>query len=461
MNTPRDYHSVADDLPAGLATPSKGISIITATAIVVANMVGAGVFTSLGFQVAGIPSGFPIMVLWMLGGIVALCGALSYAELASALPRSGGEYNFLSRIYHPSLGFLAGWVSATIGFAAPAALLAIALGKYLTGAFPGLHVAPAVISLGVLWLVAVAHLRGLRQGSVFQNLWTGTNIIFIVVLVVAGFLSGKAEPISFLPQKGDWDLIKSAPFAVSLVWVMYAYSGWNASTYIVNEIRRPQRNVPRSVFFGTLIVLALYVALNAMFLHTTPVSKMRGELYVALTVGSHVFGSQGGKIVSVLISIGLVACISSMTWVGPRVMATMGEDFSMLRFFSRRTAGGIPVAAILFQVIMATVLIVTSSFETVANYTMFSLTACGFLTVLGVIVLRFTQPGLPRPYRTLGYPVTPLIFLAVCGYMMFYLLKEKRTESLASIGTMLVGLLIYFCATKQSRTDTAPQIFEK
>jgi basic amino acid/polyamine antiporter, APA family len=435
------------------------VSVVTATALVVANMVGVGVFTSLGFQVADIPRGFPIMLLWIIGGVAALCGALSYAELAAALPRSGGEYNFLSRIYHPAAGFLAGWISATIGFSAPTALLAMAFGEYFSGAFPGLHVSPVQMSLALLWLVSLAHLRGLRQGSLFQNAWTYVNIGLIVALVVAGFASGKAEPISFAPRAGDWNVIRSAPFAVSLVWVMYSYSGWNASTYIVNEIREPQRNVPRSVFLGTLLVVSLYVGLNAMFLRTTPIEKLAGKVQVALAAASHVFGPEGGRIVGALICVGLVACISSMTWIGPRVTMVMGEDLAALRFFSKKTAAGVPAPAILLQLAIATVLLLTSSFRSVANYTMFSLTACSFLTVLGVIVLRWRQPNLPRPYRTWGYPVTPLIFLVVSAWMMIFMLREKRTESLAGVGTMVAGLAVYFLSPKQRQEQgVTPQL---
>lgn len=454
-STPTPDHSTAGQ---GASSPEKttpgsnGVSAFTATAIVVANMVGVGVFTSLGFQVGDIPSGFAIMLLWIVGGVAALCGALSYAELAAALPRSGGEYHFLSRIYHPSVGFLAGWISATVGFAAPVALLAIAFGDYFRGAFPGVHALPLALSVGILWLVTLAHLRGLRQGSAFQNVWTCANIALIVALIAAGFALGKAEPVSFMPRATDWHLVASAPFAVSLVWVMYSYSGWNASTYIVNEIREPQRNVPRSVFFGTLLVLALYVGLNAMFLHTTPLHKLAGKVEVALVAGQHVFGPERGRIVGAFICVGLVASISAMTWIGPRVMATMGEDFPMLRFFSRKTANGIPAVAILFQAAIASVLMLTSSFRTVANYTMFSLTACAFLTVLGVIVLRVRQPALSRPYRTPGYPVTPLIFLAVNAWMLFHLARSQPKESLASLGTMFAGLIVYFLSPKKNPT---------
>src|SRR3954462_9355715 len=209
------------------------ISPLTATCIVVANMVGTGIFTSLGFQVTGLATGFSIMALWIAGGLCALCGALSYAELGAALPRSGGEYHFLGVIYHPAVGFLAGWISATVGFAAPVAIAAIAFGTYFAESIPGLN--PLLLSLAVVTVCTLVLFRDLQLGSVFQNGSTILKIALIVILIIVGFLAGTSQPVSFLPVKGDAALIMSAPFALSLYWVMYAYSEWNASTYIVSE----------------------------------------------------------------------------------------------------------------------------------------------------------------------------------------------------------------------------------
>src|SRR5438105_2141754 len=275
------------------------ISPLTATCIVVANMVGTGIFTSLGFQVTGLPTGFAILALWIAGGICALCGALSYAELGAALPRSGGEYHFLGAIYHPALGFLAGWISATVGFAAPVAIAAIAFGTYFAAVVPGLNA--IVLSLAVVTICTVILLRDLQLGSAFQNGSTILKISLILIIVAAGFWVKSSQPISFLPAKGDGALVLSAPFAVSLYWVMYAYSGWNASTYIVGELRNPSRTIPLSVGLGTLLVMALYLATNTVFLRTTPVAELAGKQQVAVIAGSHIFGTAGGKVVALFI----------------------------------------------------------------------------------------------------------------------------------------------------------------
>jgi basic amino acid/polyamine antiporter, APA family len=432
--------------PASEERPAevRNVSTVTAAAIAVADMIGIGVFTSLGFQVADIPSGFSVLLLWVVGGVVALCGALSYAELGAALPRSGGEYNFLSRIFGPAVGFVAGWVSATVGFAAPVALAAMAFGQYFAGVVPGAP--PLMLGLAAVWLVALVHLRGVGLGATFHNAATGLKLALILVFIVAGFAIADPQPISFAPSAADLNYVTAAPFAVGLVFVMYAYSGWNASTYIVGEIKDPQRSLPRALVMATLVVLGLYVGLNAVFLYSTPISAMAGQIDVALIAGKHIFGEAGGRIVGGLICLGLVSSISAMTWIGPRVTMVMGEDIPMLRPFSRRSANGAPVVAILFQLTITTLLLLTGSFEAVLEFIQFALTLCSFVAVLGVIVLRVRRPDLPRPYRMWGYPLVPLVFLAVTGFMMYYLVVERTSESLASIAVMLSGLGIYAIA---------------
>src|SRR6516165_10657024 len=423
---------------------AAGVPWFTATAIVVADMVGVGVFTSLGFQVTDITSGFSLLLLWVVGGIVAICGALSYAELAAMLPRSSGEYNFLRRIYHPAFGFVAGWLAATVGFAAPVALAAMAFGVYFKSIVPG---APSLL-LGfcVTWLAAMVHLGGVRLGSAYHNVWTALKLLLILAFVIAGFALGDSQLISFWPRSTDLPQIAGAPFAISLVFVTYSYSGWNAATYIVGELKDPVRNVPRALFVGTGIVIVLYVCLNAVFLMTTPIKELAGQLDVAIIAGRHIFGDIGGRIVGALICLGLVSSISAMTWIGPRVAMTMGEDMPLFRLFSRRSKNNAPVSAIVLQLLISNVLLLTQSFEAVLDFIQFSLTFCSFFTVLGVIKMRITNPELPRPYRAWGYPVTPLIFLSVTLFMMYYLVVNRPLQSLAGFAMMSAGLLIYYAS---------------
>jgi APA family basic amino acid/polyamine antiporter len=427
--------------------------MMTATAIVVADMIGVGVFTSLGFQVQGTPSGFALLLLWVVGGCVALCGVFSYGELAAMFPRSSGEYNFLRQTYHPAVGFMAGWLSATVGFAAPVSLAAMAFGEYGKAILPGAP--PLALGLGLVWIVTLVGVLGLQHSSRFQMVWTLLKVAMILAFLIAGFALATPQPISFLPSAGDASLIFNGAFAISLVFVMYSYSGWNAATYITGEMHDPQRSVPRSLLFGTLIVIFLYVALNALFLYSTPIKQLAGQIDVAVVAGKHMFGDLGGRIVGGLICLGLISSVSAMMWIGPRVTSTMGEDIPMLRFFARRSASGVPTVAILFQAAVATVMLATQSFEAVLEFIQFALLSCSFLAVLGVIKLRITRPDLPRPYRAWGYPVTPLIFLSVTGFMMYYLLTQRPVQSLIGLVMMASGLALYYLSrTRMFRVAT-------
>ncbi|HEV7866969.1 MAG TPA: amino acid permease [Chthoniobacteraceae bacterium] len=435
------------------------ISLLTATCIVVANMVGTGVFTSLGFQVGGLPSGFALLVLWLVGGVCALCGALAYAELAAALPRSGGEYHLVGRTVHPAAGFLAGWLSATVGFAAPIALAAMALGKYFSGIIGSEAEGGAAkgAALAAVVLITLIHLRGIRLGAIFQNVATIFKLTLIAVALGAGFAVTQTQPISFAPLAGDGARLLSAPFATSLVYVMYAHTGWNAATYIVGEIREPARNVPRALLLGTGLVAVLYIGLNAVFLRTTPVQELSGNLEVGLIAGRYIFGPTGGNIIGGFICLGLLATISAMTWVGPRVAATMGEDLAFFRPLAVKGADGVPTRALLVQFALVVLLIITSSFSTVLNYVQFALTLCSMITVVGLFILRWREPNLPRPFKVPLYPLPPLIFLAISGWMLVFMLRDPQQQgpSLIGLGLIGAGLILYFLSPKTTRPLTS------
>ena len=453
------------------------ISLVTATSITVANMIGTGVFTSLGFQVQGIHSGFALLLLWAVGGVFALCGALAYGELAAAMPRSGGEFHFLSRIFNPALGFLAGWVSLTVGFAAPIALAAMAFGRYFSHVAPALagilsaeitrllgldpetgraltdaaqRVAssPLALSCAVVTLVTLVHLRDLRFGSWFQNVFTVFKVALILVFIGAALFTPKPSPISFAPRAGDLGVVLGAPFAISLLFVMFAYSGWNATTYVAGEVREPARNVPRSLLLGTALVLALYVGLNWAFLATTPIADLAGKIEIGHVAGTTIFGPGGGRLMSAMLSIALVSAISAMTWAGPRVTQVMGQDFAFFGALAKTHPGGSPRRAILLQTAIVFAMLLTSTFEVILVYIQFTLVLSSFLTVLGVFHLRRKAPELPRPYKTWGYPVTPLLFLAISLVTMGHTLLTRPWESLAGLATVAAGLPIYWLSPR-------------
>lgn len=416
------------------------VGLWVCVALVVASMVGTGVFTSLGFQVGPLPSPFVILILWGAGGVVALCGALSYAELAATLPRSGGEYHFLGRIFHPALGLMAGVVSVFVGFSAPIALGGIAFGKYVAAAMP--TVPPLAASFAIVLALAVLHSFTLRVSGRFQVAATCFKAALIIAFLVAGFLF--APGADFKPRPGDSGLILSGSFAVSLMFVLYSYSGWNAAVYIVGEVRDPARQLPLALCVGTLVVTVLYVLLNAMFLASAPMSEFAGKVEVGEVAASHLFGGEGGRWMSGVISIGLISSLSALTWAGPRVAQTAGEDFRALRWLGGRNEAGIPVRALAVQTCIVTVLLLTASFETVLVYAQFALISCSSLTVVGMMVLRWREPELPRPFRCPLYPFVPFVFLASCIFTLGYTLFARPLEAAAGLMTLVCGLGLYF-----------------
>ncbi|SNS02480.1 APC family permease [Hymenobacter mucosus] len=419
------------------------ISVVTGIAIVVANMVGTGVFTSLGFQVVDIQSGFALLMLWLVGGVIALCGALCYGELAAAMPRSGGEYHYLSRIYHPALGFLSGWVSATVGFAAPTAAAAMALEKYATSVWPTLP--PKWLAVGVVLALAGVHASSSRAGSRLQVVVTLVKVAVLVGFIGVGLVVAVPQPVVFTPQGSpEWQLLLSPAFAVSLIFVSYAYSGWNAAVYLTGEIEQPQRNLPRILLIGTGTVLLLYIGLNFIFLHSTPITSLKGQVEVGFVAATSLFGTAGGRLMGGLIAALLVSTISSMIFAGPRIVQVMGEDLPALRFLAYRSPGGVPVRALIFQTALTLLFVLQSSFAQVVVYAGFVLNLFTFLTVLGLFILRVRQPALPRPYKAWGYPLTPLLFLLLNGWTLRFIAQDKPTETLYGLATLGLGLLVYF-----------------
>ncbi len=412
-------------------------------------MIGTGVFTSLGFQLVTIQSGFVLIMLWVVGGITAVCGALSYAELGAALPRSGGEYNFLSRIYHPAVGFMGGWVSATIGFAAPVALAAMTFAAYATSALgeavPGWG--QQALAVGLILILTVIH-SGRRQAS------GGLQLFFTLlkVVVIIGFclgavgIAGEPQPVQFLPVEGDLTLLTGSAFAVSLIYVSYAYTGWNAATYLSGELDEPQRDLPRILAFGTLVVMLLYVALNVVFLAVAPISDMVGKIEIGYIAAEAAFGPDAARVTGLVLAALLISTVSAMTIAGPRVLQVIGEDFDAVRVLAKTNADGIPFVAICVQSSLATVFILTSTFESVLVFAGFTLALNSFLTVLGLYILRLRQPNLPRPFRVTAYPVTPMIYLGITGWTLVFVLIERPVEALFGLGLITIGGLVYLAS---------------
>jgi len=421
-------------------TPVK-VGLITATSLVVASMIGTGIFTSVGFQVEYLDSPFALILLWAVGGGMSLCGALAYGELGAALPRSGGEYHLVSELYHPSLGFIVGWITATLGFAGPIALSAIAFGDYTTAVFPSLS--STHLAAGIVVLTSAIHGTSITWGSRFQNTVTGIKLLITLFFIGAAVWATPDHTISVVPDASGLGEIVSAGFAVSLVFVTYAYAGWNSAIYIVGEIREPQRNMPRSLVGGTALVTLLYILLTFVFLYTVPASEMAGEVEVGYLAGRVIFGDVGGQVMSIFIALILVSSVSAMVYLGPRVTQAMGEDTRALRWLATTNDRGVPVNSVLFQLGLALLFIYTSTFEQVLIYAGFTLTVSMMLTVAGVFVLRWQRPEIDRPYTTWGYPVTPLLFLGLNGWVLAYVFVDRPYESLVGLAVIGAGALLY------------------
>jgi len=419
---------------------TRRIDLATAIAVVIANMIGTGLFTSLGYQLLETPAGFPVLAIWLLGGLLAFLGAVCYAEIATRMPAGGGEYHFLTEIYHPALGFMAGFTSATVGFAAPIAAASLAFAGYLKGAFPALP--EKAVATTIIVAVAGLHVAHFSAGLSFQKAVTALKVAVIGLFVLAGFAAPAAQPVSFNPFDFSVSEIWNTGLAVNLVWVSFAYSGWNASSYLAGEIVDPERNVSRSLLYGTALVTALYVGLNAVFMRVASVDALRGVKEVGLVAAVSVFGETGGHFMGALISLLLVSSISSMLLAGPRVIRALSAAMPPLRALSVTDAGGNPVRAIVFQVVLAIVLLQTLRFDTLLYYTAFTLSLFTLLTVGGLIVLR-RRLGPPDTYRAWGYPWSPLAFvLGTLGISGFFVVQHPL-ESLAGLSTALLGLVAY------------------
>lgn len=392
-----------------------GFGLLTATNLIVASMVGTGVFTTSGYLVGDIQSKSAILIAWLVGGVLALCGGLAYAELGAALPGNGGEYQLLSRIYHPIVGFLAGATSLVIGFAAPIAAYGIAFAKYLAFAVPGVPEVPAAVAL-IVGMSAVQLLR-VETSDRWQNVLTISKLALIVFFCLAGLAISTHyfdEPAS----RTTFDAVLSRPFADGLMWISFSYSGWNAASYIAGELRDPARTLPRAVVLGTVLVTLLYVALNWAFLDSAPAAELAGKEEVAAISARHIFGETASRVIGLVVALGLLSTTGAMIVTGPRVLEAMGVGYPRLQLFVRPADGRGPVRAIVLQAALALVFLFASTFRDLLNAISIVLAFWCMLVVIGLIVLRIREPDLPRPYKTFGYPVTPVLFILLSLWMI-------------------------------------------
>jgi APA family basic amino acid/polyamine antiporter len=423
---------------------SHKISTSTALALVIANMIGTGVFTSLGFQLIDLQNPTTILILWVLGGILALSGAFSYSEIGGQIQSSGGEYAFLSHLFHPLIGYLSGWISITVGFAAPIALSAIAFVAY----FPFFNLNSKWTSIVIIGLITAVHTKSLKISSKFQDSSTLVKVFLMVVLIVIGLLSSATSNAIPAFDSVNFSELLSPALAIALIYVSYSYSGWNAAAYIIDEIKNPKQTLPIALIGGTLIVTLLYTLLHFVFLKHVPVDELRGQLDVGNIYIKKILGDNSSSFFGFAISLLLVSGISAMIWVGSRVTSSIAKDHKFWHFF-RAEDNKLPRRALWFQFGISALLILTGTFEQILIYCGVLLTISSMVTVFGVFKLRrqklMSSNGV---YKSPLFPFFQILYIVLSLWIILYAFKDKPTETLLGFTNIVLGLLTYLWSTK-------------
>jgi APA family basic amino acid/polyamine antiporter len=380
---------------------------------------------------------------------MAICGALSYAELGTHWIRSGGEYHFLSRAFHPLLGYLSGWVSLTIGFSAPVALSAMALSEYVS---PYLDIQELGLAIFTVIAISLIHSISLKRSSFLQNITTSLKVILILVIVYFGLAQTPEASAILLDESWKEEIILPA-FAVSFVYVTFSYSGWNAAAYIVDEIREARKNLPKALLMGTALVSLLYLLLNFVFLYQNPLAKIQGELEIGQITAISLFGENGGKLISFGIALMLISSISAMIWAGPRVTQVMAEDHKLWTWFSKKTISNVPLRAIWLQTAITLILLFTGTFEQVLIYSGFILQLFAALAVGGVFVIRIKHKS-HDAFKSPLFPIPQLIFLILSCWVLVYLLIAQPLETGLGLINLLLGILIFYCDKYLSKSSS-------
>ncbi len=434
----------ADDAGGTKGAVDRRLGLPTTMLLVVASMVGTGVFTTTGYLLRDIGSITAMLFAWGVGGVVALFGALAYAELVAALPHNGGEYQLLSRIYHPSVGFAAGFTSMVVGFSAPTAASAIAFAQYTNIALGGEVLPPTLLALALIITTSAVHAFEVGVGGGFQNAFTAAKILLVALFVAAGLVAGDFGLIEAEGQVEFVTAIASPAFAVGLIFVSFSYSGWNAAAYVAGEVRDPKKNLPRALILGTGLVSLLYLGLNLVFVAGADMPTLiEAEAGVGAVAAIALFGESAGRTLAAVIALGLVSTVGALVMTGPRVYEAMGRDHRAIAALAQRRAGGGPLIAIGLQSLISIAMVLTASFDALVTYIGFTLSFFAALTVGGVFLLRHREPDLPRPYRTFGHPFTSLTFIALSAWMVVFAIQQKPVVALVGLGTIGAGLVTW------------------
>lgn len=420
----------------------------TAAALVISNMIGTGVFTSLGYQLTDIQNTFSIVLIWSLGGLFALIGAFTYAELGTNFDDSGGDYVFLSKLIHPIVGYVYAWVSLTVGFTAPIAISVMAMKSYLNPINPSIF--NDWFGIFVILILTAIHSISIGQSGKFQNISTGIKIGFVLLLIILGFSLVPDQELTAINLSSSWkEEIFLPGFAVSLLYVTYAYTGWNSAAYIVDEINDPRRNLPKALLIGTALVTVFYILLQIVFLKHASVEQMSGKVEVAFIAFKNALGPEGSNWISYFIAIQLIATISGYLWIGSRITFAMAKDHSLWKKIAVKNKNGIPVRALWLQAGISILLTLTGTFEQVLLYASFVLQLMGTLTVASIFWLKGRKDAYKSPFK----PFLQIAFILFSLWILGYMLVEKPKESAIGLLFVLSGVATYFLSNKSKKQE--------
>ena len=446
--------SAPSDLP-------RRLGLIDALSIVVGIIIGGGIFLVPNLVAQSLKSPAAIIGVWVFAGVISFFGALACAELGCAIPATGGQYVYLREAYGPMVGFLCGWSMFTVARTAQVAWLAVTLALYVSYFVPLSPLESKLLGIGAIVLFTAINYRGVTAAAIVQRIFTLAKVAGLLVIIASAFLwAGK--PASHTPAIGQTFTTQLSSFGVALIACVLAYDGWVQLVFVAGEIRKPERNVLRALAGGSVICIAIYVLANLAYIRVLSIDEIAASPRVAASVALRTLGSRGAGLVSLTILISIVGTLNGCFLTSPRVYFAQARDGLFFRKFAEvqpryRTPG----FAILAQCGWAVVLVVTGSYETLVDYAMFALWLSYGLMVAGVIILRRKQPNLPRPYRMWGYPVTPILFLAITAWFIGNMLWTRPGPSLAGAALIATGIPVYFVWARHgqrgSSTNLLPQ----
>jgi APA family basic amino acid/polyamine antiporter len=430
-----------------------------AAAIIVSNVIGGGIFLFPALVAQNVPNPWLFLLTWLTGGALAFAGAMAYAELATMRPRAGGEYVYLDAAFGRLAAFLTGWTSFVAGFsgaiATTAVIFAVYLGRFVPGAdsdtpllvvpipWIPLTVSPqSLAALGVIALMCAIHVRGVGPGRIVGNVLAALKVSALVVFIAAGLTVGTGSAANLQTAAGP---VSPASWLLALVPVMFTYSGWNAASYVAEEIRDPDRNVPLALAMGTIAVVAIYLLLNVLYLYVFPVGSLAAIKGSILDViAERLLGARAGNIMGVVSIVSLAASISAMTIAGPRVYYAMARDGMFLPGAARvHPRYGTPALSIVAQSVWSGLLVLSGSASALGRYTGFAVVLFAGTAVLALFVLRSREPAAPRPFRALGYPAAPAVFVVASLLIVANAIYRDPVPSGAGVVIILAGIPIY------------------